>query len=62
MTGHKLVSHYPTSAWRLSQYVYDRTFSASMRHTSAVMILAVVLEMAVEVAGDQLILNLSFVC
>ena len=26
------VSHYPDSAWRLIQSVYDRTFSASMRH------------------------------
>ena len=26
------VSHYPSSARRLIQYVYDRTFSASMQH------------------------------
>ena len=30
-----MVSHYQTSEWRLTQYVYDRTFSASVRHDNA---------------------------
>ena len=33
MTGPKLGSHYPPSARRLIQYVYDRIFSAIVRHT-----------------------------
>ena len=32
MTGPKLVSHYPPSAWKLTQSVYHCTFSASVRH------------------------------
>ena len=33
MYGPNLVSQYPPSAWRLSQYVYDCTFSASVWHS-----------------------------
>ena len=32
MIGPKLVSQFPHSAWRLTQSLYDRTFSASMQH------------------------------
>ena len=32
MTGPKLVSHYPPSVWRLTQSLYDRTFSTSVLH------------------------------
>ena len=31
MTGPKSVSHDPTSAWMLIQYIYDHTFSDSMK-------------------------------
>ena len=31
MNGPKSVSHYPPPARRLTQYVYDRTFSASVQ-------------------------------
>ena len=32
MTGPKLVSHYPPSAWWLKKFVYKRTFSVSVQH------------------------------
>ena len=35
MTSPKLVSNYPPSVWRLTQSVYDCTFSASVRHSNS---------------------------
>ena len=32
-----LVSRYPPSAWRLIQYVYDRKFSAIVRHMTLIL-------------------------
>ena len=34
MSGPKLVSHYSPSAWRLTQSVYDCTFSSIVRHVA----------------------------
>ena len=34
MTGPNSGSHYPPSVWRLIQSVYDRIFSASVRHNN----------------------------
>ena len=32
MTGPKLVLHYTPYVWRLKKYLYDRTFSTSVKH------------------------------